>query len=290
VPLPTGHRFPMPKYRLLRAALLDEGVLRPTELVPAEPVALVELARVHTARWLEAVLQGHLSEAEVRRLGFPWSEALVARSRAAVGGTCAAAKLALLEGFAGNLAGGTHHAFADHGEGFCVFNDVAVSIRGLQAEGRIARAAVVDLDVHQGNGTASVFSGDDSVFTFSMHGQHNFPFRKQASSLDVGLEDGTGDAAYLDALYRHLPRVLDAARPELVYYQAGVDPLAEDTLGRLSLSREGLEARDAFVFESTKRRGIPLVVTLGGGYARPIECTIAAHLGTYRAARAVFES
>jgi len=280
----------MPKYRLLRAALLDEGVLHTSELVAAEPVALFELARVHTKRWLDAVLEGRLSEAEVRRLGFPWSAALVARSRAAVGGTCAAARLALLEGFAGNLAGGTHHAFADHGEGFCVFNDVAVSIRALQTEGRIARAAVVDLDVHQGNGTASVFSEDSSVFTFSMHGQHNFPFRKQASSLDVGLEDGTGDAAYLDALYRHLPRVLDAARPELIYYQAGVDPLAEDTLGRLSLSREGLEARDAFVFESAKRRGVPLVVTLGGGYARPIECTIAAHLGTYRAARAVFES
>lgn len=288
VPLPSGHRFPMGKYRLLREALLGASLLSEDELVPAEPVDFDALSLVHSARWVKAVKDGHLSEAEVRRLGFPWSEALVSRSRAAVGGTCAAARVALEEGFAGNLAGGTHHAFSDHGEGFCVFNDIAVSIRALQAEGRLGRALVVDLDVHQGNGTASVFEGDDSVFTFSMHGQHNFPFRKQRSSLDVGLEDGTSDAAYLDALYRHLPRVLDAARPELIYYQAGVDPLAEDTLGRLALTQEGLEARDRFVFESAQRHGLPLVVTLGGGYARPLECTIAAHLGTYRAARAVY--
>lgn len=288
VPLPTGHRFPMGKYRLLREALVEGGLLAPDELVPAEPVPVAALALVHTARWVDVVLEGRLSESEVRRLGFPWSEALVSRSRAAVGGTCAAASVALEQGFAGNLAGGTHHAFADHGEGFCVFNDIAVSIRALQAQGRIARAAVVDLDVHQGNGTAAVFADDPSVFTFSMHGQHNFPFRKQRSSLDVGLEDGTSDAAYLDALYRHLPRVLDAAQPELVYYQAGVDPLAEDTLGRLSLTQGGLEARDRFVFESARHRGLPLVVTLGGGYARPLACTIDAHLGTYRAARAVY--
>jgi acetoin utilization deacetylase AcuC-like enzyme len=278
----------MPKYALLRAALLHEHLLAPEEFLAAEPVAVEALARVHTPRWLQAVLGGGLSEAEVRRLGFPWSEALVLRSRAAVGGTCAAASIALEEGFAGNLAGGTHHAFADHGEGFCVFNDIAVSIRALQAHGRLARALVVDLDVHQGNGTASVFAEDASVFTFSMHGEHNFPFRKQRSSLDVGLPDGTTDAAYLDALHRHLPNILDAARPELVYYQAGVDPLAEDALGRLALTHAGLEARDRFVFESVRRRNLPLVVTLGGGYARPLAPTIAAHVGTYRAARAVF--
>ena len=280
----------MPKYRLLRTALVKEGILRPEELIPADLVPLEALALVHTSRWLEAVLHGRLSEAEVRRLGFPWSEALVARSRAAVGGTCAAAALALEEDFAANLAGGTHHGFADHGEGFCVFNDIAVSIRALQAQGRISRAVVVDLDVHQGNGTAAVFAEDASVFTFSMHGEHNFPFRKHHSSLDLGLEDGTTDAAYLDALYRHLPHVLDTARPDLVYYQAGVDPLAEDTLGRLALTRAGLETRDRFVFESARRRNLPLVVTLGGGYARPLEATIDAHLGTYRAARDVYGS
>jgi acetoin utilization deacetylase AcuC-like enzyme len=289
VPLPAGHRFPMAKYALLREALVETGVLRAAELVPAELVQVEDLLRVHAEAWVGAVLQGRLSVAEVRRLGFPWSEALVRRSRAAVGGTCAAARLALEEGFAGNLAGGTHHAFAGHGEGFCVFNDIAVSIRALQAARRIVRAVVVDLDVHQGNGTASVFAEDASVFTFSMHGEHNFPFRKQRSSLDVGLPDGTTDAVYLDALYRNLPHVLDAARPELVYYQAGVDPLAEDTLGRLALTHAGLEARDRFVFETVRRRNVPLVVTLGGGYARPLESSVAAHVGTYRAARAVFE-
>ncbi len=288
VPLPAGHRFPMAKYRLLREDLLASGLLQPQQLVPAELAEVEALSRVHTERWVQAVLKGALSEAEVRRLGFPWSEELVQRSRAAVGGTRAAAQAALEDGFAGNLAGGTHHAFADHGEGFCVFNDIAISIRELQAARRISKAAVVDLDVHQGNGTAALFASDTSVFTFSMHGEHNFPFRKQHSSLDVGLQDGTGDAAYLDALYRHLPAVLDAARPDLIYYQAGVDPLAEDTLGRLSLSADGLQARDHFVFESAQRRGLPVVVTLGGGYARPLSCTLAAHLGTYRAARAVY--
>ena len=278
----------MPKYRLLREALVDASLLAAEELVPAELASLEALELVHTAGYLRAVLEGRLSEAEVRRLGFPWSEALVRRSRASVGGTCAAARVALEEGFAANLAGGTHHAFADHGEGFCVFNDIAVSIREQQAAGRICCAAVVDLDVHQGNGTAAVFASDASVFTFSMHGQNNFPFRKQRSSLDVGLPDGTGDGVYLDALYRHLPRVLDAVRPELVYYQAGVDPLEEDTLGRLSLSAAGLEARDRFVFESAQRRDLPLVLTLGGGYARPLARSLNAHLGTYRAARAVY--
>ncbi|HXX29292.1 MAG TPA: histone deacetylase [Myxococcaceae bacterium] len=287
VPLPPGHRFPMTKYRLLREALLESALLGQEELVAAEPVDRAELARVHTSRWLEAVLEGTLSEAEIRRLGFPWSRALVLRSLASVGGTCAAARAALEDGFAGNLAGGTHHAFPDHGEGFCVFNDIAVSIRALQAAGSIRRAVVVDLDVHQGNGTAAVFDGDPDVFVFDMHAEHNFPFRKQRSTLDVALADGTGDGAYLDALVRHLPRVLDAARPDLVYYQAGVDPLGGDTLGRLALTEAGLEARDRFVLETARLGGIPLAVTVGGGYARPLSRTIAAHLGTYRAARAV---
>ncbi len=288
VPLPAGHRFPMGKYRLLREALLASGVLQATELVPAEPVELAALLRVHTPRWVTAVVEDRLTEAETRRLGFPWSPQLVLRSRAAVGGTCAAAERALVEGIGGNLAGGTHHAFPDHGEGYCVFNDIAVSVRALQAAGRIRRALVVDLDVHQGNGTAAVFAADPDVFTFSMHGEHNFPFRKQRSSLDVGLPDGAGDEVYLDVLARHLPRILEAARPDIVYYQAGVDPLAEDTLGRLSLSHAGLEARDTFVLEAARRSAVPLVVTLGGGYARPLEASVRAHIGTYRAARMVW--
>jgi acetoin utilization deacetylase AcuC-like enzyme len=278
----------MGKYRLLREALLASGVLQANDLLPAEPVELQALLRVHTPRWVRAVLENRLTESEERRLGFPWSPELVIRSRAAVGGTCAAAARALTEGIGGNLAGGTHHAFPDHGEGYCVFNDIAVSIRMLQAEGSIRRALVVDLDVHQGNGTAAVFDEDPDVFTFSMHGERNFPFRKQRSSLDIGLPDRVGDDVYLDVLDRHLPRVLEAARPDIVYYQAGVDPLAEDTLGRLSLTHAGLEARDTFVLEAARRSGIPVVVTLGGGYARPLEATVRAHIGTYRAARTVW--
>ncbi|HZX41316.1 MAG TPA: histone deacetylase [Myxococcaceae bacterium] len=288
VPLPPGHRFPMGKYRLLREALLASGVLQADELVPSELVDVQSLLRVHTPRWVRAVLDNRLTEAEQRRLGFPWSPELVLRSRAAVGGTCSAAVRALAEGIGGNLAGGTHHAFPDHGEGYCVFNDIAVSIRALQAAGSIRRALVVDLDVHQGNGTAAVFEGDPEVFTFSMHGERNFPFRKQRSSLDIALADGAGDEVYLDVLARHLPRVVEAARPDLLYYQAGVDPLAEDTLGRLSLTHAGLEARDAFVLEAAQRSGVPVVVTLGGGYARPLEATVRAHIGTYRAARMVW--
>jgi len=278
----------MGKYRLLREALLASGVLQADELVPSELVDVQSLLRVHSARWVRAVLDNRLTEAEQRRLGFPWSPELVLRSRAAVGGTCSAAVRALAEGIGGNLAGGTHHAFPDHGEGFCVFNDIAVSIRALQAAGSIRRALVVDLDVHQGNGTAAVFEGDPEVFTFSMHGERNFPFRKQRSSLDIALADGAGDEVYLDVLARHLPRVVEAARPDLLYYQAGVDPLAEDTLGRLSLTHAGLEARDAFVLEAAQRSGVPVVVTLGGGYARPLEATVRAHIGTYRAARMVW--
>jgi acetoin utilization deacetylase AcuC-like enzyme len=289
VPLPAAHRFPMAKYRQLREALLARELVRPEELVPSHPAAVEELLRVHTPRWVEAVLDGRLTEAEVRRLGFPWSVELTLRSRAAVGGTCAAAERALDDGVAANLAGGTHHAFPDHGEGYCVFNDIAVSIRALQAWGSIERALVVDLDVHQGNGTAAVFADDPRVYTMSLHGEHNFPFRKQRSTLDVGLPDGTGDEVYLDVLVRHLPRVLEAARPDLVYYQAGVDPLAADSLGRLHLSHQGLAARDAFVFEAVRRAGLPLVLTLGGGYARPLEATLEAHIGTYRALRRTFE-
>jgi acetoin utilization deacetylase AcuC-like enzyme len=288
VPLPPGHRFPMGKYRMLREALLSSGVVRTEELVPAELVEVDALLRVHSPRWVQAVLEARLTEAEQRRLGFPWSSELVLRSRASVGGTCAAAMRALAEGIGGNLAGGTHHAFPDHGEGYCVFNDIAVSIRVLQVEGSIQRALVVDLDVHQGNGTAAVFAGDPDVFTFSMHGEHNFPFRKQRSSLDIGLPDGAGDDVYLDVLARHLPRVLEASRPDIVYYQAGVDPLAEDMLGRLSLTHAGLEERDTFVLEATRRCGLPVVVTLGGGYARPLDATVRAHIGTYRAARMVW--
>ena len=288
VPLPPGHRFPMPKYRLLRERLVAEGVLGAQELEESDVIDRPSLLLAHTPEYLDAVFSGTLSEPEQRRLGFAWSEALVARSRASVFGTVAAARAALRDGLAGNLAGGTHHAHADRGTGFCVFNDIAVAARALQREGLIDRALVVDLDVHQGDGTAAIFAGDESVFTFSMHGAKNFPFRKQRSSLDVELADGCGDSEYLATLEGHLPAVLDRARPDILFFQAGVDPLEHDLLGRLKLTRAGLRSRDRIVASALRDRGIPLVLTLGGGYASPIALSVDAHLGTWREARGAF--
>lgn len=288
VPLPEGHRFPIEKYRMLRQLLLEREVLMPAQLAEAPLAHRDELALVHGAHYLHDVFEGGLDAAAQRRIGLPWSPELVLRSRASVGGTLAAAREALRRGISGNLAGGTHHAFADHGEGYCVFNDIAVATRVLQREGAVRRVAVIDLDVHQGNGTASIFAGDACVFTFSMHGEKNFPFRKQLSHLDVALPDGTGDDAYLEALRHHLPHVIDRARPDLVFYQAGVDPLAEDTLGRLSMTLEGLRARDAYVLGTARAKGLPMVLTMGGGYARPISRTLEAHAGTYETAVRLF--
>src|SRR3954469_3655834 len=278
----------MAKYRLLRERLLSEGVLHASELEQSDLVDRASLLLAHTPEYLDAVFSGTLSEADQRRLGFSWSEALVRRSRASVFGTVAAARAALRDGMAGNLAGGTHHAHADRGTGFCVFNDIAVAARALQREGEIGRAVVVDLDVHQGDGTAAIFAGDESVFTFSMHGAKNFPFRKQRSSLDVELPDGCQDPEYLAALERHLPAALQSARADIVFFLAGVDPLEHDQLGRLKLSRAGLGRRDRMVASAARERGLPLVLTLGGGYARPIGLSVEAHLGTWREARRVF--
>jgi acetoin utilization deacetylase AcuC-like enzyme len=288
VALPPGHRFPMPKYRLLRDRLVGEGVLAAQEMEESDVIDRPSLVLAHTPEYLEAVFSGTLSEADQRRLGFCWSEALVARSRASVFGTVAAARAALRDGLAGNLAGGTHHAHADRGTGFCVFNDIAVAARTLQREGLIERALVVDLDVHQGDGTAAIFAGDESVFTFSMHGAKNFPFRKQRSSLDVELADGCQDPEYIDTLERHLPDVIDRARPDILFFQAGVDPLEHDLLGRLKLSLDGLRLRDRIVARAARDRGVPLVLTLGGGYANPIALSVEAHLGTWREARRAF--
>ena len=287
-PLPPGHRFPLPKYRMLREHLLERRILRIEEVEEAPLADREALALVHDRDYLDRVFGGSLDAAEQRRIGLPWSEELVLRSRASVGGTVAAARHALAHGIAGNLAGGTHHAFADHGEGYCIFNDIAVAIRVLQREGRIGRAAVIDLDVHQGNGTAAIFANDGDVFTFSMHGEKNFPFRKQRSHLDLDLPDGMDDAAYLAVLRDHLPLVLDRAQPDLLVYQAGVDGLAEDALGRLSLTHAGLRARDRYVLETAKAAALPVVLTMGGGYAKPIERTVEAHAGTYEVARSIW--
>jgi acetoin utilization deacetylase AcuC-like enzyme len=275
IPLPPGHRFPKRKYRMLRDLL--SGAF---DFEPAPEASVAEIARVHDPAYVQAFVEGTLDAAAVRRIGFPWSEGLVRRTLASVGGTLAATQEALATGWGGTLAGGTHHAFPGYGSGFCVFNDFAVAIASAGL-----RAAVVDLDVHQGDGTAAFFEHDPDVFTLSMHGAHNFPFRKQQSKLDVTFQDGTGDAEYLAALEEALPRIVEFG-PCIVFYQSGVDGLREDTLGRLSLTLAGLRQRDLLVFETVRRLSVPLVVTLGGGYADPIERTVEAHAQTFVAASA----
>lgn len=281
-PLPAGHRFPVEKYAMLRERVVAEGIVEPERVLDPAAASDEMLRLVHTADYVDRFVAGALSAAEVRRLGFPWSPALVERSRRAVGGTVAAARHALAHGTGMNLAGGTHHAFADHGEGFCVFNDVAVAIRTLQAEGAISRAAVLDLDVHQGNGTHAIFGGDADVFTFSIHGGRNYPFEKVAGTLDVHLDDGTDDAQYLRVLEEALPGVLHAARPDLVFYLAGADPHEGDRLGRMKLTFEGLERRDAMVMQACREVGLPVAVMIAGGYGHRIEDTVKVHLSTAR--------
>lgn len=284
IPLPPGHKFPMAKYRLLREMLAADERFR---LEPAQPVACEAVMTAHDSAYVAAFVAGTLHPAVMRRIGFPWSPELVERTLASVGGTLAAAEDALATGFGGTLAGGTHHAFRGEGAGFCVFNDMAVATLWLRRAGRLNRAAVVDLDVHQGDGTAAIFCDDREVLTLSFHGRHNFPFRKQQSSIDIDLADGTGDGEYLNALESTLPRVFEC-RPEVVFYQSGVDGLAGDRLGRLALTFDGLRERDRLVFEACRARGVPVVVTLGGGYADPIMRTVEAHANTFRTAAEVF--
>jgi acetoin utilization deacetylase AcuC-like enzyme len=284
IPLPAGHKFPMTKYRMLRDLLAADGCFR-FEAAPFADPAVIELA--HDAAYVRDFLSGALPDAAIRRIGFPWSEALVKRTLASVGGTLSAACDALNSGWGGNLAGGTHHAFRAEGAGFCVFNDIAVAIHWLRAKGRVQRAAVIDLDVHQGDGTARIFENDLNVLTVSLHAKSNFPFRKQRSKIDLEFEDGTGDPEYLSALDAVLPRVF-AFQPDIVFYQSGVDALASDMLGRLALTETGLKERDGRVLRAARAGGVPIVITLGGGYSRPIERTAEAHANTFRAAREIF--
>lgn len=284
VPLPDGHRFPIAKYAMLRDAVLAEGVVDEGHLHEPAPLSREDVLRVHDASYLERLERGTMPAAEQRRLGFPWSDALVVRSLRAAGGTREAAAAALEHGVAMNLAGGTHHAFATHGEGFCVLNDVVIAWRSLRRAGRVARAAVIDLDVHQGNGTHALCADDPDCYTFSMHGRRNYPFRKVPGRLDIELEDGTGDTEYLDLLAAALPRVLRDGRPDLVFYLAGADPHEGDALGRLTLTFDGLMRRDRMVLQTCREIGVPVCIVIAGGYGRDVRDTVRVHVNTARIA------
>ena len=283
--MPPGHRFPMDKFSRLAAVLEAEGVAGPAGFVRPEPIDEDSLRLVHDEAYVRGVIDLTLPADVVRRIGMPNTDSVAARAQAATGGTLAAARLALEHGIACNTAGGSHHAQADTGAGFCVFNDVAVAARRLLAEGKIGQVLVVDLDVHQGDGTARIFEGDASVFTFSMHAEKNFPARKAASDLDIDLPDGTGDTAYLEKLEEILPELLARVAPDLVFFNAGVDPHADDKLGRLSLSDEGLARREAFVLGSCLERSIPVTGVIGGGYDADIDRLAHRHALLHRAAR-----
>jgi acetoin utilization deacetylase AcuC-like enzyme len=270
LPLPDGHRFPMEKYRMLRERVQGR---RDIEICQPPAASDEELLLAHTMSYVYRASHGLLEPLEQRRIGFPWSEAMIERSRRSVGATIAACRSALKDGSSASLAGGTHHACADHGEGFCVFNDTAVALLLLREEGRLRRAVVIDCDVHQGNGTAAILGHDPDLFTFSIHGEKNFPFRKQPSHLDIGLPDATGDEDYLGALAPALDRCLEHG-PDLAIYLAGADPYEGDRLGRLALTKTGLERRDRMVYGRLAAAGIPVAVTMAGGYAVPIQDTV----------------
>ncbi len=286
LPLPQAHSFPGQKYGMLRQRLLDDGVLADHHLARSPLAKRGDLLRAHTAEYVGAIEDGSIDADRMRRIGFPWTAHLARRSRATTGGAVAAAATALRTGLSGQLAGGTHHAHANHGAGYCVFNDFAVVALKAVEEGWVDRVAIVDLDVHQGDGNAAILKSQPNIFVLSIHGANNFPFRKQPSDLDIALPDGTGDESYLDAVRGALPAVL-AFQPGLVLYQAGVDPLSCDKLGRLALSFEGLMRRDELVLSAFKHHNIPVSMAIGGGYANPIVDTVTAYTNTYRVARAV---
>ena len=284
LPLPEGHRFPMRKYRMLRDAV--HAMLPDVQLEEAPRASDGVLALAHHPQYIRRVEEGTLTPQEQRAIGFPWSQEMVERSRRSAGATIAACRAAFEDGVGINLAGGTHHAHADRGEGFCVFNDAAIAARLMQAERRAARVAIVDLDVHQGNGTASILANDDSVFTLSLHGEHNYPFAKATSDLDVALPDGTGDAEYLAALDAALEQLFQRFSPQLVIYLAGADPHEGDRLGRLKLSSDGMAERDRRVLAQAQQRGLPVAIAMAGGYGRDIEQTVDIHLQTVTLAAA----
>ncbi|MEM6396333.1 MAG: histone deacetylase [Bacteroidota bacterium] len=286
--LPPGHRFPMVKYDLLPEQLLYEGTIDKSAFFEPEPLSPDIILKTHTQAYWDKLIHNKLSYKEGRAIGFPIRPELIQRGRVIASGTLQCARLARDAGVALNVAGGTHHAYADRGEGFCIFNDIAIAANELLYQGEINRAIVVDLDVHQGNGTAKIFENEPRVFTFSMHGARNYPTRKEKSDLDIGLPDGTEDEVYLSVLKDTLPDLLDRFRPDLVFYLSGVDVLESDKLGRLSMTIGGCKERDRFVFQTCAGRGLPVAVSMGGGYSRKLADIIDAHANTYRVAEEIY--
>ncbi len=289
IPLPAGHPFPMDKYNGVQGQLIYEGLVQVGDLTPAPLLTESEALEVHSAAYWRQVMACDFSAQETRKIGFPASEALRDRSLSSAGGTLWCAYQALTKGIGINLAGGTHHAFRNRGEGYCVLNDIAIAAACLLAERKVKKVLVVDLDVHQGNGTAEIFADDDRVFTFSMHGKDNYPLRKSFSDMDIALPTGTTDATYLGHLYAALPGIISSVRPDCIFYQSGVDVLSGDRLGKLSLSMQGLGLRDAFVFSQAKAADIPIVSVMGGGYQENLPVLIAAHTQTIKMAYDIYE-
>ncbi len=283
-PITEGHVFPMRKFAMLHRYLTETGTIRDMDVVCPRQASVEDITLVHTPEYIDGILHGTLGKREVRRLGLPWSPGLAVRSRLAVQGTINAVMMALQDGVAGNLAGGTHHAMPGHGEGFCVMNDVAISIRTLRRSMWFRKALIIDCDVHQGNGNAEIFAADPDVFTFSMHGEKNYPFKKPPSNLDIGLPDGTGDRDYLRILVDALDRIFESFSPDVVYYLGGIDPLETDHFGRLSLSEHGLREREETVIGYVKEKNLPLVLLLSGGYAPTEELTARAHAQMFETA------
>ncbi len=281
--VPDGHRFPMRKYSLLPLQLMQERLVYPNSFYAPELASAEELERAHCADYVDAVLNGHLDRAAQRKLGFEWTIHVSNRARASAAGTLMAGRLALQHGAAGNTAGGSHHAAYDYGAGFCVFNDVAVAARNLLAEGLVSRVLIIDLDVHHGDGSARIFRNDSRVFTFSMHCEDNWPREKPPSDYDIGLPKGASDHMYMETLEQILGELVERVSPDIVFYNAGVDPHKDDRLGLLELTDEGLQARDNFVAQTCKQKGVPIVGVLGGGYSANAEEVVARHVYMFRA-------
>lgn len=279
-PLPDKHRFPIDKYARLREAILEEGIIAEENMRLPEPASDELLALAHDREYIEKVRSGNLNDKEIRKIGFPWSPELVERARRSVGSTISACRAAPEDGLAINLAGGTHHAFRDHGEGFCIFNDAAVAAKVMQIEAVAKRLVILDCDVHQGNGTASILSNDETIFTFSIHGSKNYPFQKEFSDLDISLKEDAGDDEYIEALKVGLEQSLAAANADLAIYIAGADAFVDDRLGRLSLTKNGLAQRDELVLTSCREEGIPVAVVMGGGYSPNVQDIVDIHMQT----------